>query len=382
MRHYHLLLALGLAVAVPVKAQVQESGTEETGVRFLAGLGIQSVDNIYGSATDPVSDSITTETVGASLNAGYSRQRLRLDAAFTNNQYQSHSDLNFQGRNMSGAWQWASGAGLIGSVSLSQVVTENPATSSVDATQRNLNKTQTNQAFVGYDFAGGWQAIVGVVDALVSNERAVVGQSDFRYHGVYAGATYTFSSGNTLGFKSLDASGSNIYDYSLRSNEIKVEIKPDDALILTGVLADFRQSYASHPEYDFSGPTGSGSMKWQITGKTSLAASYQRQLYAMPFITSIYTVNDSLILAPVWQVTSKVALKGQLVDTVVRFEGDPGGGASGEADHIITLMVGVDWLPRENILLTLGVTRTSRTRNLDDSYLRVQRVSLAGTIRF
>lgn len=361
---------------------MQEPGPDETGVRFLAGLGIQSVDNIYATATEPVSDSITTETVGATMNAGYSRQRLQLNAAFTNNQYQSHSHLNYQGRNVAGTWQWGSGAGWIGSASVAHVVTENTAATSVDATQRNLNTTKTSQALVGYDFAGGWQAIAGVVDALVNNERAVVGQSDYRYYGVYAGATYTFSSGNTLGFRSLGASGSNTYDYSLRSNEIKVEVKPDDAMVLTGVLAYFEQSYATHPEYDFSGSTGSGSMKWQITGKTSLAASFQRQLNAMPFTNSIYTVNDTLLLAPVWQMTSKVALRGQLQDTLIRFVGDPGGGASGEVDRISTQTLGLDWMPRDYATLTLSTSRTKRTRNLDDFNVRVQRVSLAGTIRF
>ena len=393
---YIITLVLGAAVLLPAQAQQQtqeqsqQQTSEETGLRLLVGLGLQDVDNIYAATSNPVADLITTTSLGLTLNAGYSRQSLRLNARLDDNRYQSNSRMSYQGSNASALWQWESGAGWFGSARIGRVVTQNVATINVDATQRNLNTTRDNQVMAGYNFSGGWQAVTGVVNINVTNERAVLGQSNYRYNGAYVGVTYALQSGSTVGVQTLVANGFNLYDFRLVSSQIRFETKSDGATAESGsgalsgsaTLSYTRQTYETRPEYDFAGQAGIGSLRWQLTDKTAITTAFQRQLIAVPFANSVYTVNDTVMLVPSWQITSKVVLKGDLQKTEIRFKGDPGGGASGEVIYFKTHGVNLEWVPRERSTVGLSFSRSSRTRNLDDSNARVQRIALTGTIQF
>lgn len=389
MRNQLFVLALGISALLPVRAQEQgreqtrEQISDETGLTLLAGLGLQSVDNIFAATSNPVSDLITTTSLGVGLNAGYSRQRLQLNARLDDNRYQSRSNMSFQGSNASAMWQWESGAGWFGSARIGRVVTQNVATVNVNTTtERNLNTTRDSQVMMGYNFAGGWQAISGVVDIDVRNERAVLGQSNYNYSGAYAGLSYTLQSGNTLGVQMLVANGFNLYDYRLVSSQVKLDVKSEERMTFTGSYSYTRQTYESRPEYDFAGQSGIASMRWQFTDKTFLTASFQRQLTAVPFTNSIYAANDTLLLAPGWQITSKVLLKGDWQNTTVHFKGDPGAGASGEVVYLKTRGVSLEWAPMDRTTVVLNVGNFSRTRNLDDTEARVQRIALTGTMQF
>lgn len=252
-----LMLAAFPGLALAAEGDVTGEA-EEAGFKIMAGAGVRAVDNLFASSSNRVSDVITTGTLGFSMKAGYSRQRLALDAAFNDNRYEAHPDWNYVGNNLAANWQWSSGTGLHGAVTGSQVTAQNPTTVNAGSTQRNLNTTQNSQASIGYELSGGWDLFSGLVYTNSRNEGAVLGQTNYQYHGTFVGATYTFRSGNTLTLTTQNASGTNLYDYTIRSSELKFASKDPDTVSYTWQLIQWNQSYALRPEFDFSVLGGGG----------------------------------------------------------------------------------------------------------------------------
>ncbi len=373
-----------LLAALPGLALAQEEPlAEDVGPKILAGLGVQAVDNLFAASSNGVSDVIVTSTLGLSLKAAHSRQRLALDAAFTDNQYLAHSDWNFIGANLSGGWQWTSGTGFHGGASASHVVSQNPAVANASSTQRNLNTTDSNQLSLGYELDGGWDLNSGLVYISSKNEGAVVGQTGFQYNGVYLGTTYTFRSGNTMTLTVQDAKGNNIYDFAIHSSELKFSTgaQPEE-ITFTWELLHWNQTYALRPEFNFSVIGGGVQANWPITAKTTLGAAVLRQFYANPGPTSIYSVTDSITLTPAWQMSPKLILRGVIRSGVTRDQGDPGGGASGRVDRVQTQSLGLYWALRDNALVSLSVGRTERTSTAANSDFIANNVTLQATLTF
>lgn len=375
-----------LLTALPGLALAQEEPVpvvDEVGPKLMVGAGVQAVDNLFASSSDAVSDVIVTSTIGFSLKAAHSRQRLALDAAFSDNQYLAHSDWNYIGANLSGGWQWASGTGFHGGASASHVVSQNPAAANAGSTQRNLNTTDVSQLSLGYELDGGWDLNSGLVYSSSKNEGAVLGQTSFQYNGVYVGATYTFRSGNSMTLTVQDAKGNNLYDFVIHSSELKfTTAEQPDGVTFSWQIQHWNQTYALRPEYDFSVVGGGAQANWPITAKTSLAVSVQRQFYANPGLNSVYSVTDFIALTPAWEMSPKLIWRGLLRSGVTRDYGDPGAGASGRVDNVQTQSLGLYWALRENALVSLSVGRTARTSNVANADFIANNVTLQGTYTF
>ena len=381
-----MFLAIGLSGLTFAQGQVVDEAlvkeTDDLGFKTLTGLAVQATDNLFASSSDRVSDVITTGTLGLAMKAAHGRQSLALNAALNSNQYLTHQDWNYIGRNFSGGWQWSSGVGLHGAVSASYVTSQNQAIVNAGSTQRNLNTTQARQASVGYALDGGWDLNTGLVYSSSKNESAVLGQTSYEYNGVYVGATYNFRSGNALTLTTQRANGSNAYDYTIRSSELKFSTQKDEAMTLTWQLTHWNQSYELRPEYDFSVLGGGLQVYWPITPRTSLGLSAQRQPYGNPSATSIYSTIDTLALTPGWEVSPKVMLRGVLQYGTVRDHGDLGGGASGRVDHIRVLSLGLYWAWREDSTISAVAGRTERTSSVTNADFIINQITLQATYAF
>lgn len=381
-----LLVSMGLSGLALAQVQPLEDTrvreTDELGFKTQTGVSVQSTDNLFASSTDRVSDVITTGTLGFTMKALHGRQGLALNAALNSNQYMTHQDWNYIGSNFSGGWEWSSGLGLHGAVSASHVKSQNQAMVNAGSTQRNLNTTQARQASIGYAFDGGWDFNTGVVYSSSKNESAVLGQTSYQYSGVYVGATYNFRSGSALTLTNQRAKGSNLYDYTVRSSELKFSTQKDETVVVTWQLTHWNQSYELQPQYDFSVLGGGGQVYWPITPRTSLALSAQRQPYGNPGAATIYSTIDTLALTPGWEVSPKVMLRGVLQYGTVRDHGDPGGGESGRIDRIRMQTLGLYWAWRDDATVSAGAGRTERTSNAVGADFVINQITLQATYAF
>jgi hypothetical protein len=379
-------------VAMPAGAQMVfptnvarpiESGTaEEAGLLFRAGLGSQGIDNIYGTTSGHASDVVTSESLGMSLKSSYSLQKLVLDASVNSNQYATHSDLNYTGTTLSGAWQWSSGSNLFGLVTGSRTVTQNSIGTSVNSTQRNLNTSQNTSALLGYDFGGGWQITGGGLQASSMNDQQVYGQALVsQYSGAFVASTYVFTSGNSMSLRALSGTGTNTYDFAVKATEFRVDSVSNVGTTVGGQLTYWQQSYSAHPEYDFSGYMGRFAVAWVPSEKTTIQWAVQRQLYGVPLATAVYTVTDSVTLVPAWMMTPKITLQANLQKSVIRYQGDPGGGASGQVDNFQTLGASLVWKTSDRADISVMYSKVNHTSNLS-SEVEINTISVLGKIAF
>jgi hypothetical protein len=357
---------------------------DEMGLKILAGMRVQTNDNLFASSSSPASDVLATGTLGLSMKTTYSRQRFALDAAVSDNEYLTHHDWSYIGTNLAGAWDWSSGTGFHGTASAGRVVSQNPVFVSAGSTQRNLNTTDKSLVALGYEFDGGWDINSGLVYASSKNENAVMGQTSYQSSGVYAGATYSFRSGSAMTLTVQSLSGSNIYDYAVQSTELKFSTtgKGQDTMTFSWGLLSWNQSYAQHPEYNFSVLGGGAMANLPITAKTSVTVSAQREFYAYPTANSIYSIMDSVALLPTWEVSAKVMFRGQIRNGLISDQGDPGGGASGRVDNFQTRSAGLYWAWRENALVSLSAERMSRTSSVSGSDFVVNLLTLEAMFTF
>ena len=364
-------------------AVVRPPDSDASEVLYRTSLGAQSVDNIYGTTTGHTSDVFTTAIVGASVKTSINRQQFLLDAAVSDNEYQSHSELNYTGSALAGGWQWSSGEGLFGAVSGNRTVTQNAIGTSVNTTQRNLNTSQSSTALVGYEFGGGWQASGGVLQSSSVNDQQVYGQALVsQYRGAFAGTTYVFASGNSMSLRTLTGTGTNVYDFNLRTTEFRLDSVTSQGSTVGAQIAYWQQSYVTQSQYDFSGMMGRLAATWQPTEKTSLQWALQRQLYGVPLANSVYTVNDSLTMIPTWQVLPKVALRGNVQRLIINYQGDPGGGNSGEVDTFQTWGASIVWKPIENSEVSLTASQSDRSSNLSSGDVVINTISVVGMFAF
>lgn len=361
----------------------ETSTDDEAGMLFRAGLGTQSIDNVKGSSSGQVSDVVVNQMVGASLRSSFGRQKLLLDGSVSDYRYQSQTDLNYVGTSLAGTWQWASGSNFFGALSGSRTVTQNAIGTAVNSNSRNLNTSQSSSALMGYDFGGGWQVSTGALQASSENEQLVSGQALVsKYSGGFAAATYAYKSGNSLSMRALSGSGTNSYDFYVRSIEVRVDSVTNLGTTLSAELNHIQQTYPNQSQYDFSGNSGRMSAVWIPTEKISVQTALQRQIYGVPMSNAIYTVTDSALISPSWAMTNKMTIKGSYQRSVIRYEGDPGSGASGQVDKFQTLSLGLEWKPTDNSDLSLTYSQSKHRSGLTDADTNINIVSLMGRFAF
>jgi len=356
---------------------------DDMGIFFRASLGMQAIDNVKGSSSGQVSDVVENQMVGTSIRSTLGQQKLMLDGAISDSRYQSQSDLSYTGTSLAGTWLWSSGSNLFGALTGGKTVTQNAIGTSVNSSSRNLNTSQNSSALMGYDFGGGWQISAGALQASSENEQLVLGQAQVsKYSGAIAAATYGYKSGNSMSLRTLLGSGTNSYDYYVRTAEFRLDSVTNSGTTIGTQLGFLQQTYPTQPHYDFSGYSGRMSVVWVPTAKISIQGAIQRQIYGVPMSNAIYTVTDSVSISPSWAMTEKIMLKGNYQRSIIRYEGDPGGGASGQVDKFQTFSLGLEWKPKINTDVSLSYSQSAHRSGLSSADTEINIVSLIGRIAF
>jgi hypothetical protein len=380
MRHIFigfLFAGVGLQ-SVAVRAQE----AVEPGVKFRVGGAVQSTDNFFASATAPVAEVTSSESLGLSWNKSFRQHTVNLDATVSNNEYQKYSSFNYVGSNVQAGWKWTAGKSWSGQATYDQTTAATPPSESQDPTQRNKSTTHNSQFGLGYEIGAGWQLNGGLVSGGTSNERAVIGQSDSQYSGANLGVLYVSPSVGSVSFVLQNATGNNPYQFSKRSADIKLITQGSGALTFTGDVMYSQQEYDAFHQYDFSGVSGGANINWQTTAKTSINFGFTRQLNANPQVDSIYSVVDTFNITPLWNITSKFTAKAVFQDSTYSAQGNPGAGASVQKDDLVVRSLALDWKPRESTVLTISMGNASRTSNVAAYNFTAQLLVLQATFTF
>ncbi len=349
---------MGLACAC---AQAQDV------VTYRASAGMSLDDNfLRGPSDTAVTEEIYTQGVGVRVAIPYSLQRFELNVGLNNNRHKRFSNFDFVSQNYSASWLWSYTPRLRGTLSTSRTESLNATSDSVNPGVRNRNVSITTGLTAEYELGGALRLLGGYTNSESINEQALIGQSDNRSNSFNTGLRYSLASGSSVGYGFQRSFGSSTSGYVQTTHSLDGAWQPGGSTSVTVRVAHSNQHFGPTPELDSSGVSGSVSMAWRLTGKTTLTTGWQRDQTA----GSTYNHTDSMSVAPAWQLNTKnsvgasyrYALRSYQVPTSLT------GIADQRQDVLRDASVSYTWQPRPFATVFTSYTysmRTSDTVGLD-----------------
>jgi exopolysaccharide biosynthesis operon protein EpsL len=375
-----LVMTWGLVLVPPVAAE------EEKNLGFRVGYGIQTDSNLFrlpaGAdtmallGTRSASDRIDSTTLGLTLHTRQGLQSFKLDASVVDYRYRKFSHLDFTGTNYELIWLWALTPRLTGNLSSDRKQTLNSYTDYQGYSSRNERLDTRTQFDIAYEIDGPWRLLAGIARTRQSNQQALVAGGDFSSQSAQIGVRRVHASGSTLSFSVIASDGRYLNRtrssqallddrYTQTDNDLRFHGVLGSASQLDAYLSYFDREHPHFPQRDFSGLNAGASLNWALSGKTTLAMSYARELGAYATSYANYSETNRITLSPVWRISVKTELGLRQTWTQVDFRDAPTGGSpNGRQDTGQDTTLFFNWHPREPWTLMASLQRQTRSSSI------------------
>ncbi|MEO6562835.1 MAG: outer membrane beta-barrel protein, partial [Nitrosospira sp.] len=258
----------------------------------------------------------------------------------------------------------------------------------INSTNRNL-RTTDNLRFDGtFEVDRAWHLVGGINQTVTKNSLVNIQDFNTKISSVEGGIRYALPSGSSLTYRIRSGQGEFVNRpepigsptfFDTRFNDLENEMR----LIwpVTGKASiDARVGYlerkhAHFAQRNFAGFVGNFNFNWAITGKTSIKASWARdlansqtasnfRLFGFAPFSSSYAVNNHFSLEPVWQITEKTALRLRYDYNIRDFLGAISVVPENRHDSQHSGLIELDWRPVRAIFLSASLRKDVRTSNL------------------
>jgi hypothetical protein len=128
-----------------------------------------------------------------------------------------------------------------------------------------------------------------------------------------------------------------------------------------------RRRYAQVPQQDFDGNTARAQYDWKPTGKFSLAAVAQRDIYPYLDIGSSFVLIKGVTLRPTLSLTEKIDVSGTFDYGIRDYLGNPGlasGASPSRTDRVRSATATVSYRPARTLTLLMSAQREARSSNV------------------
>lgn len=321
------VLATGALASVPAAAE-SDPYYLGAGARFTHHSNVTQA----GGSSSSTSDNVLSTSLFAGIDQPFGRQRVRADAMIDHNNYQSSSSLNNISYRVSGGLDWATIERLSGNVSaysarsLAQYAVDGVAASTSERTLVQTDGFSTvarlgvvTRLTIEGNYAHDRTRYSGPAAELTNfnNDRDTLGAS----------LRYQFSSalmaGMGLRYTEGDYPGRAVANHYKRNDiDFPFGYTPSAITSFQGRVSLSKTRYNNTTAYDLSGVTGTLTWLWQITGKTSISTSYDRDSGREASLVRT-TVGGPLLLDDQSRVnnTFRTQVKHQLTGKVTTFAG-------------------------------------------------------------
>jgi exopolysaccharide biosynthesis operon protein EpsL len=341
------------------------------------------------------SDVINTSTLGLHLDKAYSLQRIELDAYLVKQDYNTFDYLNFSALNYRAAWHWSLTPRVRGNLSTTRDTRSNSFADVANVTRRNLRRDSTTRLDVEADLGAATRLVGALTQQRQRNEQAVVDDRDATIRGVMAGMRYVYPSGSFVGYglrvsrgqylrSPSDFSTTRASDFDQTENELVARWILSGRTRLDGRISYLRRSHQDASERDFSTPLAELRMVWTPTAKVRLETLLARTYTVTHTDYASYTIRNRFALMPSWTIGPHTNLRLQLEQSNQIYDGAlPSSTFLLDREDTTRLArLGIDWYPRESILLTVQVQTERRTSSFTGFDYRTHGASLNAQVRF
>lgn len=356
-------------------------------------------DNLFrvpsNGARKPVLDTISTTTFGISVNKAASLQKLVGNVSWNGTRYQNNSQLDGGGLHYDAKWLWAVGRAVTGELSADRTVAQNSFrdVQGLSTTERNQRTTESQRLAADYWLHSDWHLLGTLSRQTVSNEQAILAESNFESHGGTLGVRYFPRSGNSISWQARRSDGrytnrasseASQFDnaYVESGQDVSVNWRPSGKGTITGKIGYQRRRHPHFSGRDFGGWVGQLGYSYSYSAKTTLGANYQRNLAAYQQQSSSYYLSDELTLTSEWAATSQVSLAARLAWSQRYFRGEIVAVNAERKDEVKTLGVDLTYQPQRSLRLTAGLAAETRNSNDNAFDYTDRKVLLTARVQF
>jgi len=317
-------------------------------------------------------DTYRTTSLGFNLDAPVSRQRFQMRYTWNATRYDRFTDLDSDGHDARAIWLWQFGNDASGQLGY----TETSALASFAFTQsRTPDRLKTQQAFfnAAYMVTPRWRLQAGVRGLDQTNGDPL--RQIFDVNVLYTDVTVSYvTPANTsagLSARTEDGSfpnpGSADNAYHQDSVGVVADWTVTGASHVSARADRVSRRYAHVPQQNFDGNTARAEYDWKPTGKLSLAAIAQRDIYPYLDIGSSFVLIKGVTLRPTLSLTEKIDVLGIFDYSIRDFLGNPGltsGVSPSRTDRVRSAAATVSYRPARILTLLISAQREGRSSNV------------------
>ena len=327
-------------------------------------------------------DTYRTTSLGLNFDVPLSRQRFQ--AAFSRNdtRYDQLTGLDFTGHEGRAMWLWQLGNDASGQLGYTETLTLASFANIVlfKNTQITPDPLKTRQALfsAAYLVTPRWRLNAGVSGLELTNGDPARQSLDLDVLYTEAALSYVTPANTSVGLSARTEDGrypknfvgNNLVDNAYRQTSAGVvaEWTPSGASRWSARADRLSRRYADVPlqTFDFVGHTARAQYDWKPTGKLSLAAVAQRDIYPYQDIGSSFVLVKGVTLRPTLSVTEKIDVSGSFDYSVREFLPSPGqtsGSSPSRTDRVRSAAATLSYRPARSLTFLLSAQREGRSSN-------------------
>jgi exopolysaccharide biosynthesis operon protein EpsL len=327
---------------------------------------------------DSAADIIANTSLGISLKQSYSLQRFEFEARIQDYRYQNFGNLSISVTNYLAAWRWSLTPRITGNASVERKEVANDFTGIQGDRSKNKSSVVTSRLDGTYEVSGPWWIVGGIARVSESGLQNQGSSADVTSTGMEAGLRYNLASGSSIGYLVRNTKGNYVNRqlpsadflddrFSQLDHGVNVRWSIDGSSSADLRATQLKRSHPNYAQRDYDGTNLEAGLNLAITGKTSLALGWGRDLASLQTGTSNYTQTDRLTITPVWQVSPKTQLLMRHEMGRQSYLGNPSGAPSPTIPRVDTLndtLFSLNWQPYTFAILSLGLRESLRSSNV------------------
>jgi exopolysaccharide biosynthesis operon protein EpsL len=262
------------------------------------------------------------EQVGISFDDQIGLQHITADVNASKGQYDRFTPLDYSAKSAQGDWNWSLGTHLNGNLGASYVESLAPYTF-VHELSVNLRTQKAANADATWLFHPSWR-VVGGMSATQTHYDLLAEQAEDRSeYRANVGVDYVQANDSSTGVQLVQIRGYFPYpqfygpigiinNYVQDELDAKIDWHFSGKSRLQFVGGWVERKHEVLTEQNYRGVNARAILDWNLTGKTSLNAAVWHEIGAVDNLTTVYSVNHGVSLAPTWSVTDKLRADLQL----------------------------------------------------------------------
>lgn len=328
------------------------------------------VDTRSAIGSDHRSDTISTTSVGASLDLPYSLQRFQANYTWFANRYHRFDQLNFNGHTARAAWLWAVTPELTGDLGYTDTRTLANFANLIGTRARDILRTKQGFANAVWFPVATWRIHAGAASIDQRHDDPTQRFNDIETATGVAGISYVTPRDDRLGIEGRVERGRSPHD-EFRATLLDNAYHQDSVGVVGHWIATghstvdgrvdwVRRDYDQRSTRDFSGATFRAAHTWTPTGKVTVVSSIYRDLGPVVDVQSgSFVLVKGVAVKPSWAATDKLTLGGDAEYNIWEYRGDPIGGDF--THHVRTFGLNLTYQATPKIQLQGGYLHEMRT---------------------